>query len=282
MYHEKTSKLMGHFKPQISILNKTFSCVSACKYYSNNRKHHFPLIAMIKRITALLFVSAAAAEYNLTYLDVLWQAAPTLTLVSSNAIATTYELECPTTTTSTPTTSTPFQATEYYPDSTYRNLNQSPATQALTLEAKKNSTVRKRGIFIQSLGLLLHRSTSRNPAITYSQMHPFYLVPRPRDIWLPPHGCAAGSVCAQRRLHVDGRVYKSAHYVRCGAEGLDVRDGVLEWDSYRVCAERVEHGDFCWVCGCDGGGEDGLVGYDDDGCDECEGREPCSRDGRCE
>ncbi|USP80708.1 uncharacterized protein yc1106_07982 [Curvularia clavata] len=61
---------------------------------------------MAKSIIALLLAGAAAADYNVTYLDVLWNPAPTLTLVESNSIATTYELQCPTTTTPKPTPTT--------------------------------------------------------------------------------------------------------------------------------------------------------------------------------
>lgn len=81
---------------------------------------------MAKSIIALLLAGVAAADYNLTYLDVLWNPAPTLTLVESNSIATTYELQCPTTTT-TSSTSTTREHIEYL-DSMYRNQNQSPAS----------------------------------------------------------------------------------------------------------------------------------------------------------
>lgn len=81
---------------------------------------------MAKSIIGLLLAGVAAADYNLTYLDVLWNPAPTLTLVESNSIATTYELQCPTTTTTSPTSTTQ-EYIEHF-DSTYRNLNQSPTS----------------------------------------------------------------------------------------------------------------------------------------------------------
>lgn len=60
-----------------------------------------------KHFVALLLASVVGADYNLTYLDIFWFAAPTITLVSSNSIATTYSYQCDATitlsSTSTPT-----------------------------------------------------------------------------------------------------------------------------------------------------------------------------------
>ncbi|XP_014555240.1 hypothetical protein COCVIDRAFT_102972 [Bipolaris victoriae FI3] len=57
-----------------------------------------------KHFVALLLARVVGADYNLTYLDVFWIAVPTITLVSSNSIATTYTYQCDaTTTTTTPT-----------------------------------------------------------------------------------------------------------------------------------------------------------------------------------
>ncbi|EUC45247.1 hypothetical protein COCMIDRAFT_96106 [Bipolaris oryzae ATCC 44560] len=52
---------------------------------------------------ALLLASVVSADYNLTCLDIFWSAAPTVTLVSSNSIATTYSFQCDAITTPTPT-----------------------------------------------------------------------------------------------------------------------------------------------------------------------------------
>jgi hypothetical protein len=90
---------------------------------------------MAKSIIALLLASAAAAEYNLTYLDVLWIPAPTLTLVSSDSIATTYELQCPTNL----LTSTSPESSEYegpFADCTYYPLYQALDWVTLTRSAQ--------------------------------------------------------------------------------------------------------------------------------------------------
>ncbi|RAR13442.1 MFS general substrate transporter [Stemphylium lycopersici] len=59
-------------------------------------------------------LTATNAEYNLTYLSAFWFMPPTLTLVDSNKIATTYEQNCPSTTSATPTTSTSSSTSDWY------------------------------------------------------------------------------------------------------------------------------------------------------------------------
>jgi hypothetical protein len=60
---------------------------------------------MNKLFIASLLVSAINAQYNLTYLHLMGEMEPTLTLMASDSTATTYEKICPETTTTTPASS---------------------------------------------------------------------------------------------------------------------------------------------------------------------------------
>ncbi|KAG9195046.1 hypothetical protein G6011_00166 [Alternaria panax] len=57
---------------------------------------------MKKLLFASLLASAIDAQYNLTYLHLMWEMEPTLTLMGSDETATTYEKICPETTTPAP------------------------------------------------------------------------------------------------------------------------------------------------------------------------------------
>jgi hypothetical protein len=57
---------------------------------------------MNKFLVVTLLASAINAQYNLTYLHLMWEMEPTLTLMGSDETATTYEKICPEATTTTP------------------------------------------------------------------------------------------------------------------------------------------------------------------------------------
>ncbi|KAH9878089.1 hypothetical protein J1614_003306 [Plenodomus biglobosus] len=64
--------------------------------------------------TSLLFISAVAAQSTTLYLNLLWIPLPTLTLVSSDATATTFEKRCPLNTTSATTSSATPTSSNFY------------------------------------------------------------------------------------------------------------------------------------------------------------------------
>jgi hypothetical protein len=71
----------------------------------SGRSRCIALLAMKKLVIASLLASAINAQYNLTYLHLIGDMEPTLTLMGSDETATTYEKVCPETTTPTPTPS---------------------------------------------------------------------------------------------------------------------------------------------------------------------------------
>ena len=158
---------------------------------------------MLKFLAASLLLSAVNAQYNLTYINLMWRAEPTLTFISSDATATTYEKVCgPETTIPTTPTSSSIEPKDDIGKLQNHNISTDASLNMPYSSLRSNRGIRKR--LVGRAIILCNRATSQHPNSRTLSLHPLHPVPRPRNLGFSPHCRGIWRLDKERRVHMDG------------------------------------------------------------------------------